>query len=259
MKNKIVSELQQLAKEHDIRILYACESGSRAWGFPSKDSDYDVRFIYVHKLPWYLTVNAKKDTVNPPIDEVYDLAGWELRKTLSLVKKSNAVIYEWLQSPMVYLMDENFKNDLWTIMKNYFSPISAIHHYLNLANKAVTGIEYNANSKIRIKSLFYSIRTLLVAMWINEKQTIPPMTLQQLTPLISSEKEIIAHINELLVIKEKANESTLTYVNKRLHAFIFSNIEFLTANANNLPANREKADALDKLLYENIVHEHTGS
>ncbi len=255
MKNKILQELHQLAEQHDVRILYACEAGSRAWGFASTDSDYDVRFIYAHKLPWYLTVNKQNDTINPPADPVYDFAGWELRKVLCLVKQSNASIFEWLQSPIIYYMDQNFKDKLWAVMQNYFSPIAVIHHYLSLVNKALDAIRDNKDAKIKIKSLFYGIRSLLVAMWINEKQTIPPIMLDELKPVVT-DADIISSIDDLLATKQAATEAAMTQVAKNLYEFIFSQLKLVEANAKNMPACREKTDALNNLLYETVMHEH---
>ncbi|MEJ7666585.1 MAG: nucleotidyltransferase domain-containing protein [Hymenobacter sp.] len=102
MITRISAALATLEAEHGIRILYACESGSRAWGFPSPDSDYDVRFIYCHPPDWYLTLDEGPDTLNFPVDDELDLAGWELRKALRLLRGSNAALFEWLQSPVVY-------------------------------------------------------------------------------------------------------------------------------------------------------------
>ncbi|QJX48819.1 hypothetical protein HMJ29_18645 [Hymenobacter taeanensis] len=101
MLTRIQTALIQFETSHNIRILYACESGSRAWGFPSPDSDYDVRFLYVHPAEWYLTLDEGPDTLNFPVDDELDLAGWELRKALKLLHSSNAAVFEWLQSPVV--------------------------------------------------------------------------------------------------------------------------------------------------------------
>jgi uncharacterized protein len=105
-RNLIEARLANLATEHQINIIYACESGSRAWGFPSPDSDYDVRFIYTHPWPWYLSLEEGADVIDLPLEDspvgVLDIGGWDLRKTLRLMRKSNPVIWEWLQSPMGY-------------------------------------------------------------------------------------------------------------------------------------------------------------
>ena len=101
MKSEIVAQIQGIESTHDVTVLYACESGSRGWGFASPDSDYDVRFIYVHRLPWYFQVSPGRDVIEVPISGDLDINGWELRKALGLIKKGNATLIEWLDSPVV--------------------------------------------------------------------------------------------------------------------------------------------------------------
>ena len=101
IKKRIDEELEAIESQNNVKILYACESGSRAWGFPSKDSDYDIRFIYIHRTEWYLRVDNSRlrDVIEKPIDDELDVSGWELRKALILFKKSNPAFIEWLNSP----------------------------------------------------------------------------------------------------------------------------------------------------------------
>ena len=108
MKEKITKKLSIIEKEYNVKIIYACESGSRAWGFESQDSDYDVRFIYFHDLNWYLSVEDRRDVIEKPADGVFDINGWDLRKTLKLLRKSNPPLLEWLQSPIVYNKIDNY-------------------------------------------------------------------------------------------------------------------------------------------------------
>jgi len=103
MRDTILSRLDQIETQHGVKILYACESGSRAWGFPSTDSDYDVRFLYVHPAEWYLSVDEKRDVIERPLTpENFDIGGWDLRKALRLFRKSNPPLLEWLGSPNIY-------------------------------------------------------------------------------------------------------------------------------------------------------------
>jgi len=102
MKKRILQELDEIENKHGVKIIFACESGSRAWGFASEDSDYDVRFIYVHSKDWYLSIEKKRDVIELPLDEVLDINGWDIRKSLRLLRKSNAPLLEWLSSPIVY-------------------------------------------------------------------------------------------------------------------------------------------------------------
>lgn len=105
VRTRVLVELEAIEQRHDVRVLFACESGSRGWGFASPDSDYDVRFLYVHKPEWYLRVEPQRDVIERPIDDVLDVSGWELRKALQLMRRSNPTLFEWLDSPVIYRED----------------------------------------------------------------------------------------------------------------------------------------------------------
>jgi len=111
-RSTILGSLREIERAHNVTILYACESGSRAWGFASPDSDYDVRFVYVHRPAWYLTVDPGRDVIELPITDELDINGWELRKTLRLLRKSNGTLLEWLHSPIVYQRKEPWVEEL---------------------------------------------------------------------------------------------------------------------------------------------------
>lgn len=137
MKEAILQKLLELEKAENINILYACESGSRAWGFASPDSDFDVRFIYARRLGHYLSMIETADIVGLPVNEVLDIGGWDIKKALKLFLKSNSPLYEWLQSPTVYRQDDNFVEELRSLMPVYFSARSAANHYLSMAGNTL--------------------------------------------------------------------------------------------------------------------------
>ncbi|SHH97145.1 hypothetical protein SAMN04488109_6356 [Chryseolinea serpens] len=182
MKAIIQEKLRALEREFDIRILFACESGSRAWGFASVDSDFDVRFIYVHKAEFYLSLSDQRDVVELPVNDVLDISGWELRKALRLFRKSNAPLYEWLQSPLVYEAVPGFVDELTALMPLYFSPRAAMHHYLSMTN----GIFENdlSENRVRLKKYFYALRTLLACQWIASRSEVPPMEFDKLRAIM---------------------------------------------------------------------------
>jgi uncharacterized protein len=219
----IQSQLQQLADRSQIEILYACESGSRAWGFPSPDSDYDVRFIYLRPIEWYLSIEDRRDTIDLPVDKVLDINGWDLRKALKLFKGSNSVIYEWIQSPIVYQNPSNLITELVSVAANYYSPRAGIHHYLNMATNCDR--EYLQTGTVKLKKYFYALRPILAAMWIVEYRSFPPMVLSELMKLIRDRQDIVAEIDRLLTIKQTADESATIPVSKILNDFIKSEIE----------------------------------
>ena len=127
---KIQSELNRIESQYDVRVLYAVESGSRAWGFASTDSDFDVRFIYLHKPEWYLSVETKRDVIEEPISDSLDISGWDLRKALGLLRKSNPPLLEWLKSPIVYRENAEFTSSFRALAAKYFSPEKCYLHYL---------------------------------------------------------------------------------------------------------------------------------
>lgn len=130
MKAKILDKLKEIEKQKGVEILYACESGSRAWGFASPDSDYDVRFIYKHDLDYYLSLWEKPDVIEFMTEDDLDGSGWDLRKAVKLLAKSNAPLLEWLYSPVVYFQDEAFVQQMQALATECFSPIASLHHYL---------------------------------------------------------------------------------------------------------------------------------
>ena len=120
MREKIQAQLRRIEEEEHIKILLAVESGSRAWGFASPDSDYDVRFIYIRPTQDYLRLDSVRDVIELPIDEVLDINGWDLQKTLRLLHKSNPTLFEWFSSPIVYRETE-FADTFRKLMSHYFS------------------------------------------------------------------------------------------------------------------------------------------
>ncbi len=135
MEKIIKDKLNRIEKEQGFRILYACETGSRAWGFPSPNSDYDVRFIYVQDLNWHLSLRSHKDSFDEPINDELDITGWEIKKSLGLLWKSNAALLERIQSPIVYYADHEFLDEINVLSEDYFSPIAVMHHYLSMSKK----------------------------------------------------------------------------------------------------------------------------
>jgi len=193
----IQRKLPEIEREHNVRILYAIESGSRAWGFESTDSDYDVRFIYVHAKNWYLNILPKRDVIEYPIENVFDFSGWDLRKTFFLMNKSNPVLFEWLRSPIVYLKDDYFFQIIDELSKIYFSPISSIYHYLHMANGNFR--QYLQTDIVKTKKYFYVIRPILACLWIEKFNESPPMEFEKL--LITTTFCSINNLKEIIIFK----------------------------------------------------------
>jgi predicted nucleotidyltransferase len=221
---KIIKEnLSNIEKEHGIKILYACESGSRAWGFPSKDSDYDVRFIYMKPKDWYLSIDDHKDTLEFPINDVLDISGWDIRKTLKLFRSSNAVIYEWLQSPIVYKQESDFLKKINSLFPDFFSTRAGIHHYLSMAKNCLENDLQG--EQVKIKKYFYALRPILACKWIADKKETPPMEFDILRQLISDKKDLNLIIDELMEQKLDGDEKDTIAPISLLNSFIDSEIQ----------------------------------
>ena len=203
VKEIINKKLFEIEGEHKIKILYAIESGSRAWGFESTDSDYDVRFIYAHEKNWYLNILPKKDVIEYPIIDEYDYSGWDIRKTLFLLNKSNPVLFEWLNSPIVYFKDVYFYNIMKELVKPYFSSISSVYHYLHMAKGNYR--QYLQAGTVKIKKYFYVLRPIMACKWIETYNEPPPMEFEKLLTNVQ-DKELLEKINELLKRKKSCIE-----------------------------------------------------
>lgn len=158
IRAEIDARLAGIEAEFGVRVLYACESGSRGWGFASPDSDYDVRFIYVHPMSWYLKVSAQRDVIEVPISDELDINGWELRKALGLLKKGNATLIEWLDSPVVYRADGDFLQAIRVAARQTHQAERSFHHYVHMARKNYR--EYLRGDTVRLKKYLYVLRPL---------------------------------------------------------------------------------------------------
>jgi predicted nucleotidyltransferase len=184
-RRAVLDTLARIEREHQVRVVYACESGSRGWGFSSPDSDYDARFVYMHRRPWYLSVNERtgpgepqRDVIELPIEDGLDVSGWDLRKALRLLSKSNPTLLEWLRSPVVYRQDAALAAGLHDLAEAFYSPMAAWHHYLSMARGNFRG--HLRGDEVRTKKYLYVLRPLLACAWIESEPTPPPMAFAEL-------------------------------------------------------------------------------
>ena len=177
MEALIREKLKEIEQREGCRILLAVESGSRAWGFASPDSDYDVRFIYVRPKESYLRLDRVRDVIEVPINEMLDINGWDVDKTLKLLHKSNPTVFEWFSSPIIY-QTSDFAERFKSVMRKYFSSKSGLWHYLHMAEGNYR--EYLRGDMVKAKKYFYVLRPILACRWILEKGTPPPMVFAEL-------------------------------------------------------------------------------
>lgn len=218
MRRSILAELCAIEAEHGVTVLFACESGSRGWGFASPDSDYDVRFIYVHRLRWYLAVEPGRDVIERPISGDLDVSGWDLRKALGLLRQSNPILMEWLDSPIVYREEAATMARFRTLARQAFSPLRGYHHYVAMAKKNFRG--YLQGDEVRYKKYLYVLRPLLAARWLRDGRGVPPMRFAELAQASLQDPALVDEINRLLEVKMRAGEAATSARWPGIHAFI---------------------------------------
>ncbi|ULT58354.1 nucleotidyltransferase domain-containing protein [Neobacillus drentensis] len=249
MKERIIEELKRIEQEFEVKICYAVEAGSRAWGTSSQHSDYDIRFIYVHKKDWYLTIDQKRDVIEEPINDQLDLNGWDLRKALQLFKKSNPSLLEWLHSDIVYYQGFSLLEKMKKLENEIFQPKASLFHYLNMAK----GNYRNGPQTETISSKRYLtiIRPILSSMWIKKYNNFPPNELPQLIEELIKEKEVKRKIHKL--IKNKINHDD-PYINLDfpiIHDFIDKEMNHLEEYARKLVVpKRDYTNELNVLFRE---------
>jgi predicted nucleotidyltransferase len=213
MKNRILEKLKQVEKEKNVEILFAVESGSRAWGFASPDSDYDVRFVYRKKKEEYLNLWESKDTIGFMTEDDLDGSGWDLKKATTLLAKSNASLLGWLFSPIIYIDNGGTLNAMKALASDNFIPVSGFYHYHSM-NKGFYEQLIMGNGEINIKTFFYAARTSFCANWILQFGSIPPVEFLKLYTLFDEESAEL--LNALIEEKGLTKESGKAKIDPRL-------------------------------------------
>ena len=251
MEEKIKKYLFDLEKERGITILLACETGSRAWGFPSPDSDFDVRIIYCHDKDWYLSLAEEKDTIELLLDNnEIDISGWDLRKSLRLLWKSNPPLLERIQSPIIYRADNDFLIGINSIAKETYSRIASIHHYLSMAKKT---FEEVANfQEYKLKKFFYALRASVACLWILERQEIPPIEFSKMLNGLNLQAELTTRIAELIELKSTISETYLHKGEPELIEFMKSCIERAENESKQLPGSKGQMNDLNEFFRKTL-------
>ena len=221
MRTTILSRLNEIENRENVKILLAVESGSRAWGFASPDSDYDVRFIYVRPREAYLRLEKTRDVIELPIEGELDINGWDLDKTLRLLRASNPTLFEWFSSPIVY-RETAFAQEFRGIMQRYFSSKRGLSHYLSMASSNYR--EYLKGDTVKAKKYFYVLRPVLACRWILDKGTPPPMLFSELMDA-ELNPVLLPDVNRLLDLKMNAPEIKTIPKIESINHYLDSSIE----------------------------------
>lgn len=250
VRTRIADELDRIESEEQVRILFACESGSRAWGFPSADSDYDVRFFYIRPTSWYLSIQKRRDVIERMIGEELDLVGWDLPKALHLFGKSNPPLLEWLQSPIVYRERGKLAGRLRERMPSFYSPGACLYHYLHMARSNYR--EYLRGDTVWLKKYLYVLRPVLSCLWIEAGFGPVPMFMGTLVDRLVGDPDIKEAIGKLLAEKLAGQELGRGRCIRPISDFL--DRELIRLSAIQPPRASEKdAASLDQIFLETLI------
>lgn len=251
---EIMRRIKAAEEEHDVRVLYAVESGSRAWGFASPNSDFDVRFIYVHPKEWYLTIDleGRRDVIEYPIVDEMDISGWDIRKALKLFSKSNPAMVEWLQSSIVYVDDGVFADSARRVLKDVYSIEKGIYHYRSMAKSNYRG--YLRADIVPIKKYFYVLKPLLSIMWLEKNKEPAPIEFHVLREMVQGNELLNAQISELLVRKMASEEKEIAASIPVLNQFIESELKRLDVLSIDKIENVSHIDMLNEIFMSALLN-----
>ena len=221
IEQSIRAKLAEVESEAGVRVLHAVESGSRAWGFASSDSDYDVRFVYARPVEWYLRLERTRDVIEWQLDDVFDVNGWDVSKALRLLHDSNPTLFEWRNSPIVYATSPEWET-VSSLFDSYFRPKKSVYHYLSMARRNIAG--YLGGDQVKLKKYFYVVRPLLACRWIIAHRTAVPMLFSDLVDAVLPDS-LKPVVGELLAAKAETSELGTGPHIPELDAYIHSEVE----------------------------------
>jgi len=246
-QQQIQNFLNDIESKYQINIILAVESGSRAWGFPSKDSDYDIRLIYHHPKDWYLSAFKKRNVIENIFEGDLDAAGWDVTKCLQLFYKSNAPLYEWLHSPIIYRKNQEKLSILKRLALQAFNPKMVFYHYISLAKKKLLDDKTKSSSKY----FLYALRALFCAQWVSDEKAVPPVEFDRLVSRYVMNGMLKNQITDFLNIKSALSENDEGLVSNELLMFandLFETLEKETISGKSL----KTMHSYDEVLLEII-------
>ena len=255
VRAEILAELDRIEAEHDVRVLFAVESGSRAWGFASPDSDFDVRFVYVHALDWYLSIDPRRDVIERPISDELDVSGWELRKALGLAIKPNPVLAEWLRSPVLYRRDDAAAAGIAEIAAAAERGRPPLHHYHRLAQRQYERFVRDEET-VRLKKYFYVLRPAMALHWMRTRAGEPvPMDLAALRDGVALPPAVEDVLDDMLARKAVTREMGTTARIPSVDAYVEDELAHAQAAARDSRAEPGSLTDEANALFRRLVRE----
>lgn len=220
MRDKIMTLLRNLEKQHEIKILMAVNYGSRCFGYASDESDWDVRFIYVHKPEWYFSIVKTEDVVEMMVEEEHlDIEGYDLKKALMLLAKTNPVESDWLHSHEFYILDKDFLLSMLSFEAQCYNPHHAMYHFYSIS---VKHNQRYLDEKVTLKRFIYYMRGLLSCRWVEQHGCHPPVDVDDLIDAtITDNMSVCAKAHHLLTQKRKGKSHDMSAVDNELCAYVY--------------------------------------
>lgn len=255
MKDTIIQKLNEIEEKENVKIILAVESGSRAWGFNSINSDYDVRFIYLRNLEFYLKLEKTRNVIEWQLDKTLDINGWDLQKALCLLYKSNPTFFEWANSPIIYKTSEQWKK-IKEKINDYFLIEPSLWHYLNMAKKNYR--IYLKTDMVKLKKYFYVLRPILACKWIIKNGSPPPMEFKKLVDTQLCDNELKPVIYDLIEMRLTSYETALIRKVNIINEYIenqFALFKNMENTLKQLTYKKEKSyKELDKLFFDILIN-----
>jgi uncharacterized protein len=218
---KIDARLASIRQGQRVEIPLAIESGSRAWGFPSPDSDYDCRFIFVRPTTDYLSLWPERDVIETPLDKVLDVNGWDLAKAVKLLLKGNATVIEWLTSPISYGTDATFREEFLQLARTIADRAAIGRHYLHLGERQLRTY-FRTGKPIAQKKILYALRPAAALRWLryHPKEAVAPMHFPTLMAGCSPPGGVSKIVQTLIARKAATRELGLEVLPEPIRQFI---------------------------------------
>ncbi len=252
-REKVLKELRQIEQDKTVRILFAIESGSRAWGFPSPDSDYDARFVYARRPDWYLSITPGRDVIELPIDDLLDINGWDIKKALGLLLKPNPVLLEWLDSPIHYIWNEAVCDPLVQFSREISHATACLYHYRSLGVRQYK-LHLEGKADIKLKKLLYVLRPAMAVRWVRlNPDRFPPMNFHELIAGCDLDAGLRAEIDEILEQKSKTKELGLSPARPDINAFCEAEFDWAKTHASDFASEKENKLEPANMLFRQIL------
>jgi len=249
-EQQIQARLDDIERHEGVCIVYACESGSRAWGFESLDRDFDVRFIYAQPTQAYLSVMPGRDVVEQPADDMLDISGWDLRKALQLLRRSNPPLLEWFQSAIVYREHPDIVARIRELMPRYYQPVACHYHYLHMAHG--NNREYLQGDVVWLKKYLYVLRPILACLWIERGYGVVPIEFAALVNRVLEDGALKTTVQDLVHRKKEGDELARGPRIPIISDFLENELTRLSEQPAP-PAPRTSADDLDRVFRQCLI------